>query len=83
MLLWFQNVLGKAVKSVKSVKSAARDLYAPHINNKKHSSQPKGGFPNKVEAMHEMSLVNVKIESRSTSCLSSTLYILPLFYLRE
>ena len=82
MLLWFQNVLGKTF-ICEYVKSAARDLYTPHINNKKHSSQPKGGFPNKVEAMHERSLVNVKIESRSTSCLSSTLYILPLFYLRE
>ena len=82
MLLWFQNVLGKTF-ICEYVKSAARDLYTPHINNKKHSSQPKGGFPNKVEAMHEMSLLNVKIESRSTSCLSSTLYILPLFYLRE
>ena len=33
--------------------------------------------------MHERSLVSVKVEPRSTFCLSSALYILPLFYLRD
>ena len=31
--------------------------------------------------MHEKSLVNAKLEPRSTSSLSSVLFILPLFYL--
>ena len=35
---------------------------------------------NKIEAMHEIWHVSVKVEPRSTSRLSSTLYILPLFY---
>ena len=39
-------------------------------------------FANKIEAMHESSLVSVKVEPRSTSRLSSALFILPLFYLR-
>ena len=38
---------------------------------------------NKIEAMHERSLVSVKVEPRSTSRLSSALFILPLFYLRD
>ena len=33
----------------------------------------------KIEAMHERSLVSVKVEPRSTSRLSSALFILPLF----
>ena len=33
--------------------------------------------------MHERSLVSVKVEPRSTSRLSSALFILPLFYLRD
>ena len=37
-------------------------------------------FANKIEAMHERSLVSLRIEPRSTSRLSSTLFILPLFY---
>ena len=37
-------------------------------------------FANKIEAMHERSLVGLRIEPRSTSRLSSTLFILPLFY---
>ena len=40
-------------------------------------------FVNKIEAMHERSLANVKVEPRSTSRLSSALFILPLFYLRD
>ena len=40
-------------------------------------------FANKIEAMHERSFVIVKVESRSTSRLSSALFILPLFYLRD
>ena len=40
-------------------------------------------FANKIEAMHERSLVSVKFEPRLISRLSSTLFILPLFYLRE
>ena len=39
-------------------------------------------FANKIEAMHERSLVSLKIEPRLTSRLSSALFILPLFYLR-
>ena len=38
-------------------------------------------FANKIEAMHEKSFVNAKLEPRSTSSLSSVLFILPLFYL--
>ena len=38
---------------------------------------------NKIEAMLEWSLVRVKVEPRSTSRLSSALFILPLFYLRD
>ena len=37
----------------------------------------------KKEAMHERSLVSVKVEPRSTSRLSSALFILPLFYLLD
>ena len=40
-------------------------------------------FVNKMEAMHERSLVSVKVEPRSTFRLSSALFILPLFYLRD
>ena len=40
-------------------------------------------FANKIEAMHERSLVSVKVEPRSTSRLSSALFILPLFYLSD
>ena len=44
-------------------------------------------FANKIEAMYERSLVSVEVEPRSTSCelpcLSSALFILPLFYLRD
>ena len=38
-------------------------------------------FANKIEAMHEGSLVSVKVELPSTSRLSSALFILLLFYL--
>ena len=38
---------------------------------------------NKIAAMHEIWHVSVKVEPRSTSRLSSTLYILPLFYLLD
>ena len=38
-------------------------------------------FANKIEAKHERSLVSVKVEPRSTSRLSSALFILSLFYL--
>ena len=41
----------------------------------------KFSFANKIEAMHERSLVSVKVEPRSTSRLSSARSILPLFYL--
>ena len=41
-------------------------------------------FANKIEAVHERSLVRVKVEPRSTSRLISALFILPLlFYLRD
>ena len=40
-------------------------------------------FANKIEAMPERSHVSVKVEPRSTSRLSSALFILPLFYLRD
>ena len=40
-------------------------------------------FANKIEAMHERSLVSVKVEPRSTSRLRSAVFILPLFYLRD
>ena len=40
-------------------------------------------FVNKIETMHEQSLVSVKVEPRSTSRLISALYILPLHYLRD
>ena len=65
----------------------------------KFHSVPKGWFPvsrnfyvctcvkftfaNKIEAVQERSLVSVKVERLSTSCLSSALFILPLFYLRN
>ena len=67
-------------------------FYLPNPN-------PKGSFPvsrnfyartcvkftfaNKIEAMPERSHVSVKVEPRSTSRLSSALFILPLFYLRD
>ena len=40
-------------------------------------------FANKVEVMHGRLLISIKVEpcSTSNSCLSSTLFILPLFYL--
>ena len=41
----------------------------------------KSVFANEIEAMHERSLVSVN-KPRSTSSLSSVLFILPLFYLR-
>ena len=40
-------------------------------------------FTNKIEAMYVRSHVSVKVEPRTTSRLISTLYILPLFYLRD
>ena len=40
-------------------------------------------FANKIEAVYERSHVSIKVEPRSTSLLISTLYILPLFYLRD
>ena len=40
-------------------------------------------FANKIEAMHEKSLVNAELEARSISLLSSVLFILPLFYLGD
>ena len=40
-------------------------------------------FANRIEAMHEWSLVRVKVVPRSTSRLSSALFILPLLYLRD
>ena len=40
-------------------------------------------FANKIEAMHERSLVTVKVEPHSTSSLSSALFILRLLYLRD
>ena len=40
-------------------------------------------FAKKIEAMYERSHVSVKVESRSTSRLISTIYILPLSYLRD
>ena len=40
-------------------------------------------FANKIEAMHERSLVTVKVEPRCQLCrLSSALFILRLIYLR-
>ena len=43
----------------------------------------KFAFANEIEAMHERSLVSVKVEPRLTSRLSSAVFILPLFYLRD
>ena len=40
-------------------------------------------FAYKREAMYERSHVSIKVEPRSTSRCISTLYILPLFYLRD
>ena len=40
-------------------------------------------FANKMEAVYERSHVSIKVEAPSTSRLISTLYILPLFYLRD
>ena len=64
-----------------------------------HAFFPKGGFlvsgnfyvrtwaklplGNKIEAMYERSLASVKVEPRWTSRLSSALFILHLFYLRD
>ena len=40
-------------------------------------------FASKIEAMHERSLESIEVEPRSTSRLSSALFALPLFYLRD
>ena len=40
-------------------------------------------FANKTEAVYERSHVIIKVKPPSTSRLISTLYILPLFYLRD
>ena len=40
-------------------------------------------FANKIEEIHERSLVSGKVKFRSTSCLSSVLFNLTLFYLRD
>ena len=40
-------------------------------------------FANKIEAIHEKSLVNAKLEPRSIARLSSVLFILPLFHLGD
>ena len=40
-------------------------------------------FANKIEAMCARSHVSIKGDPRSTSLSISTLYILPLFYLRD
>ena len=39
-------------------------------------------FATKIEAMHERSLVSVKVEPRPTSRLSSAIFILPLLFTR-
>ena len=40
-------------------------------------------FANKIEAVYERSHVIIKVEPPSTSRLISTLYILPLFYIKN
>ena len=40
-------------------------------------------FANKIETMHERSLVSVKFKPHSISRLHSALFTLPLFYLRD
>ena len=40
-------------------------------------------FADKIEAMHERSLVSVEVETRLTSRVISALFMLPLFYLRD
>ena len=40
-------------------------------------------FANKIEAVYERSHVIIKVKPPSTSRSISTLYILPLFYLRD
>ena len=40
-------------------------------------------FANKIEAVYERSHVIIKVEPPSTSRFISTIYILPLFYLRD
>ena len=40
-------------------------------------------FANKIEVMQERSLVSVTVKPRSTSRISSALFISPLFYLRD
>ena len=43
----------------------------------------KFSFATKIEAMHKRSLVSVKVDHLSTSHLTSALFTLPLFYLRD
>ena len=60
-----------------------RKAWFPLLRNFYVRTYVKFTFANKIEAIYERSHVNVKVEPRSTSHLFSTLYILPLFYLRD
>ena len=60
-----------------------RKAWFPLLRNFYVRTCVKFTFANKIEAIYEGSHVNVKVEPRSTSHLFSTLYILPLFYLRD
>ena len=40
-------------------------------------------FANETEGLHERPLLSVKVEPRSTSRLSSSVFLLPTIYLRD
>ena len=53
------------------------------VDNFSMRTYVKFTFANKIEAMYKRSHVSVKVESRLTSRLISTIYILPLSHLRD
>ena len=78
-----QSLISKSIiKKASEVTEQPKGLF-PVSRNFYVRTCVKFTFANKIEAMHERSLVSVKVEPRSTSRLSSALFILPLFYLRD
>ena len=68
---------------IKSKLDSHTEGWFPASRNFYVRSCVKFTFAVKIEAMHERSLVSVKVEPRSTSRLSWAFFILPLFYLRD
>ena len=78
-----QSLISKSIiKKASEVTEQPKGLF-PVSRNFYVRTCVKFTFANKIEAIHESCLVSVKVEPRLTSRLSSALFILPLFYLRD